>query len=213
MKELGTKRVVSESEPDGTGSAVFDVLPPAPHLTVLTVTVRSHAGSTAAKPGATELFVSVTPDAVLRVVLRHHGHTLNKRVSVGARSSGKIVVPWSCSAPGSVYSYAITATDAYGASLTRTGKFQPMTAARCRALRATDERKRKEQEAANHRAAEREAREERSPRHKLEVGEAEYCERVLNGNAEESFTAAGHVYTRCARVTGEVVIVGEGVVG
>jgi hypothetical protein len=110
-----------------------------PRLTTLTVRARSHNGSTAAKPGETELLVHVTPDANLRVVLKRHGRTLTKRVSFGAHSSGKIVVPWSCSSPGGVYTYAVTATDAYGASLTRTGKFRPVSAARCHALKIEDE--------------------------------------------------------------------------
>lgn len=197
----------------GPPAPVPNPTPAAPHLTTLGVTTRSHTGSTAPKPGETELLVSVTPDANLRVVFKRHGHTLTKRLSFGANSFGKVIVPWSCSAPGGVYGYTITATDAYGASLTRMGKFRSVSAARCRVLRLAGQHERQEQEAANHRAAEREAREERSPRHRLEVGEAEYCERVLNGDPEESFTAAGHVYTRCARVAGEVVVVGEGVVG
>lgn len=45
--------------------------------------------------------------------------------------------------------------------------------------------------------AEEERRKESSPRGKAERAEDEYCEKVLNGAPGESFTAAGHVYTRC----------------
>lgn len=125
--------------PPATASKAVASPPPSPHLTTLTVRARSHNGSTAANPGETELLVHVTPDANLRVVLKRHGRTLTKRVSFGAHSSGKIIVPWSCSAPGGVYTYAVTATDAYGASLTRTGKFRPVSAARCHALKVENE--------------------------------------------------------------------------
>ena len=69
------------------------------------------------RPGETELLIGATPDADLRLVLKRDGHTLTKRLSLGANSSGKLIVPWSCAAPGGVYSYTITATDTYGASL------------------------------------------------------------------------------------------------
>lgn len=203
------------TEPILEAKPAAPVLPlPAPHLATLNVRVRSHAGSTAAKPGKTELLVDVTPDADLRLVLKRHGHTLTKRTSFGAHSSGKVIVPWSCSTPGGVYSYTITATDAYGAHLTRRGEFRPVSASRCRSLGETDARRHQEEEAAGHREAEREAREEHSPQYKIKVAEAEYCERVLNGNAEESFIAAGHIYTRC--IVGfyqREVIVEESVVG
>lgn len=163
---------------------------PPPHLATLSVRTRSHAGRTASKPGETELLVSVTPDAVLRVVLRHHGHTLTKRVSVGAKSPGKIVVPWSCSAPGGVYSYAITATDAYGASLTRTGKFRPVTVARCRALRAADEQRRSAEARERHEQEEQRRHEGHEAEHqdeRVRSDQRAYCEQVLGGHVEQVF--------------------------
>ncbi|MGA9876458.1 MAG: hypothetical protein WBQ21_11685 [Solirubrobacteraceae bacterium] len=181
--------------------------PAAAHLTTLSVTTRSHAGSTASKPGETELLVTVTPDAVLRVVLKRQGHTLAKRVSVGARPSGKIIVPWSCSAPGGVYSYAITATDAYGASLTRTGRFRPVSAARCRALRKTDERRRSAEAREHHEQEEERRHEGHETEHedeRVRSDQRAYCEQVLGGNVEQVFngnmipTVPSEIETECS---------------
>jgi hypothetical protein len=168
--------------------------------------VRSHAGSTAAKPGATELLVSVTPDAVLRVVLKRHGHTLTKRMSVGANSSSRIIVPWSCSAPGGVYSYAITATDSYGASLARTGKFQGVSAGRCRALRAADGRRRSQEARERHEREGQRRREGREAEHedeRVRSDQRAYCEQVIGGHVEQVFNgnmipaAPSEIETEC----------------
>jgi hypothetical protein len=47
------------------------------------------------------------------------------------------------------------------------------------------------------RQAEEEKRKEESPQGKVEHAEDEYCEKVLNGTPSQSFTAGGHIYTRC----------------
>jgi hypothetical protein len=212
---LGAAPKQELTEPAPEAKPAVPVLPsPAPHLATLNVRVRSHTGKTAARPGRTELLVSVTPDADLRVALKRHGHTHIEQFGMGTHSAVKLTVPWSCSAPSGIYSYTITATDAYGAHLTRTGKFQPVSATRCRSLRETDARRHRDEEATGHREAEREAREEQSPQHKIEVGEAEYCQKVLNGQVQEAVTVAGHIYTHCLIDNGRInVVVKEGVVG
>jgi hypothetical protein len=81
-----------------------------------------------------------------------------------------------------------------------------ITASRPIALRlgqTATQRHRQEQ-----REAEEEKRKEDSPRGKVEGAEDEYCEKVLNGTPTETFTASGHLYTRCEfRPDGEPEVV------
>jgi hypothetical protein len=67
-----------------------------------------------------------------------------------------------------------------------------ITARRLITLRPVAVRERQER----HRAEE-ESRKENSPHGKIERAEDEYCTKVLDGTPGESFTATGHVYTRC----------------
>ena len=149
--------------------------PPSPHLTTLTVRARTQPGGTAAKPGKTELLVHVTPGVTLRLALKRHGHTYVERFGMGTHSAVTLTVPWSCSAPGGVYSYTITATDAYGASLTRTGKFRPVTAARCRALKIENEPLPETPHERQH------EKQEEAHRQHVEADQRAYCNDVLGG--------------------------------
>jgi hypothetical protein len=79
-----------------------------------------------------------------------------------------------------------TLTDATG------NKIEASRSITLRLAQTAAQRHRQEQ-----REAEEERRKENSPRGKAERAEDEYCEKVLNGAPGESFTAAGHVYTRC----------------
>lgn len=132
------------SQPDVYAEATLEVQPPTPHLTGLEVTIRSRPGNTALAPGRTELVVHAAGGGDLRLVLRRDGR---RRVeNLGYKSSGRFIVPWSCSHPGGVYAYTVTATDEYGRTLTRSGRFRPVSAARCRTLRIADERRRPQEE-------------------------------------------------------------------
>jgi hypothetical protein len=167
--------------------------PPPGHLTTLSVRLDPHAGTIAARPGETELLIGATPDADLRLVLKRDGHTLTKRLSLGANSSGKLIVPWSCAAPGGVYSYTITATDTYGASLTRTGKFRPVSTARCRALRAADKRRRSQKAGERHEQearSRREGRETEQEDERVRKDQRVYCEQRLGGQVEQVYNGA-----------------------
>lgn len=158
------------------------------HLMALMVTVRAHAGSTASKPGRTELLVHATGGTFLFLTLKHKGHTRTEEIA--KTPTGTFVVPWSCSAPGGVYSYAITATDAYGASLTRSGRFRPVSAAQCRALRAADERRRSAEARERHEQEEQRRHEGHEAEHQDERVRSDqrvYCEQVLGGNVEQVF--------------------------
>ena len=158
---------------------------PAPHLTALKVMLRSHAGSTASKPGRTELIVQAMGGGELHLTLKRRGRT--RIENLGYRSAGRFVVPWSCSSPGGVYVYTVTATDEYGKTLTHSGMFHPVSAARCRALRIADERRRsqeerqhREQEAGRGQEEERLEREVEQIKHDQRVA----CEQGLGGRVE-----------------------------
>jgi hypothetical protein len=174
-----------QTQPDVFAAATLEVQPPTPHLTALKVTPRSHAGGTASEPGHTELIVLATGGADLRLTLKRNGH---RRVEdLGYKSSGTFVVPWSCSSPGGVYAYTVTATDEYGKTLTHSGRFRPVGAARCRALRIADERRRpqaerqrREREAANSREEEQLHREVAQ----VERDQRTACEQGLGGRVE-----------------------------
>jgi hypothetical protein len=200
---------------------------PEPHLTTLTVKAHDHRGNTAAKSGHTDIVIQVggatdvTDEPVFHVsfVLKRNGHPQAEKPVWNSGSSAEVVVPWSCSRPGGVYTYMVAATDTYGKTLTRHGKFHPVSAARCRALKVADARRRRE-EAAARRARERTEHEPPTPqqkreeeqdtaRQKIESDQHRFCEEVLNGFAEGSSRINGHVYTRCLTPQGVVVVKGE----
>jgi hypothetical protein len=151
---------VVASGPSGNapGSTESEPLPKPPsppsHMTALTVTVRSHAGGTAAKPGHTELLIRAKGGALVLVVLKRQGRRRETEFSYA--SSDKLNVRWTCSRPGGVYNFTVMASDSYGKTLMRHGKFHPVSASRCRTLRVADARRRREEEAPAHREAEHE---------------------------------------------------------
>jgi hypothetical protein len=198
----------AERNPPRWWEASFTATPePAPgHLTALVVRVGAHAGTTAARPGETELRIQATPHADLHFMLKHHDRTLTKNLTLGAQSDARIVVPWSCSAQGGAYSYTITATDSYGARLARTGKFRGVSATRCRALRAADGRRRSQEARERHEREEQRRREGREAEHENERVRSDqraYCEQVLGGHVEQVFNgnmipaAPSEIETEC----------------
>lgn len=195
---------------DANGGIVLEVQtppPPTPHLTALTVVVRSHAGHTASKPGRTELLVGATGGGELSMTLRHHGH---RRVeNLGYKSAGKFIVPWSCSSPSGVYSYAITAIDEYGKTLTHSGSFRPVSAARCRVLRIADTRRRAQEE--HEHREEQASRERERPRiEKVKGNQREACEQ-LGGYVEDTNEAehASEYETECGVGDSNVFLAGD----
>jgi hypothetical protein len=174
------------------GVVNFTATKPLPHLRMLTVKVREHPGHTAANPGHTELRVQVTEGAAARVVLKHRGHTETTEPAWNSASQGMVEVSWTCRQPGGVYHYTITATDSYGDRLIRHGTFSPVSAARCRALRAADARRHREEAAYRHReeaAGEREAkaRERQSPVTEAKADQRALCESGLDGLGERGY--------------------------
>jgi hypothetical protein len=184
-----------------TGHEALEALAPPEHLTALGVSERMRRGKTANMPGETELLVRVNPEAEVMISVTHDGHTTRNPVDPDGPSTGKpltLGILWSCNKPRGIYAWSITASDAYGARLRRSGSFRsPLNAAKCRALRISDARRK----AARHREAKLEAEQERrreeSPQFKIEAAEDEYCTKVLGGEYTGSFTAAGHIYSHC----------------
>lgn len=196
----------------GTGSqSGVGNMPASPprHLAKLVVKVRDHRGATARQPGRTELLISVTPGVDLRLVLKRHGRTLSETLDFHEHSSGKRVVRWSCSSPGGVYHYTLTATDAYGKTLTRRGTFHPVNATECGALRSADARRRREEAAARPREEREEERREReeAPMRKARADQDMYCEHVLSGEPLPA-EGEGPVVTDCE--VGRLVYILEG---
>jgi hypothetical protein len=165
--------------------AILEVQPPTPHLTALKVTARSHTGSTASKPGDTELLTRATGGGDLRMTLKRHGRT--RAEDLGYKSSGRFIVPWSCNSPGGLYVYTITVTDEYGKTLTSRGKFRPVSAARCRALRIADTRRRPGEERRHREEAAGRQREEEQLEREVEQIKRDQraaCEQGLGGRVE-----------------------------
>jgi len=119
---------------------------PPPHITALAVAVRSHAGRTAARPGHTELLIRAKGGALVLVTLKRQGRRRETEFSYA--SLDRLNVRWTCSRPGGVYQYTVTARDPYGTTLTRRGLFHPVSQASCRALRQADARRHRERERA-----------------------------------------------------------------
>jgi hypothetical protein len=183
------------------GRETLEVLAPPEHLTALGVSEHLRRGKTASMPGETELLVRVNPEAEVIISVTHDGHTARNPVDPDGSGTGKSLmlgILWSCNKPGGIYAWTVTASDAYGARLTRSGSFRaPLNAAKCRTLRFSDaQRKAARRREATH-EAEQERRREESPQFKIEAAEDEYCTKVLGGEYTGSFTVAGHVYSHC----------------
>jgi hypothetical protein len=118
---------------------------------LLAVHPVSHPGPSARSPGHTNLDVSTSPYAFLVVKLSRHGRTV-KHLEWGSHSNAvAMVIRWSCSSPGGLYRYEVTAKSGVGRTLRRRGSFAPVSIDRCHQL------ERKQAEARAHREAEKRA--------------------------------------------------------
>lgn len=107
-----------------------------PLLSTLRVKTKARFGRSVRSPGQTEMQVTVTPYAQLRIELRRNGRRTATQFAGDSRSSLGFSVPWSCRKPGGSYRYKVTARDATGKTITRSGSFRPITARECGQLRA-----------------------------------------------------------------------------
>ncbi len=125
-------------------------------VTRLTVSAVAHDGSSLAHPGYTSLDVTTSPYAFVTVTLARNGHRTLRREWGEQASAVAANVSWSCHHPGGSYRYTVTARTDVGRKLTRSGRFAPVSPARCRALRGQETDAGKRQQA---QVREREARE------------------------------------------------------
>jgi pyruvate/2-oxoglutarate dehydrogenase complex dihydrolipoamide acyltransferase (E2) component len=103
-------------------------------VTRLAVSAVAHAGPTLAHPGYTSLAVTTSPFAFVTVTLARDGSKTLHREWGEQPSAIAASVAWSCQHPGGTYRYTVTAWTGVGRKLTRTGRFAPISAARCRVL-------------------------------------------------------------------------------
>jgi hypothetical protein len=108
-------------------------------------------------PGETVLYITTDPFAYVTVKLSRYGHSTLHLEWINF-TRGEDVIPWSCHSPGSVYKYVVMARSGVGPSITRRGRFAPVSASRCRTLKREEAEARERRE---HKYAEERQEEER----------------------------------------------------
>jgi len=103
-------------------------------VTRLAVSAVAHAGPSLEHPGYTSLAVTTSPYAFVTITLARNGRKTLRREWGEQPSAVAANVAWSCQHPGGAYRYTVTAWTDVGRKLTRTGRFVPVSAARCRVL-------------------------------------------------------------------------------
>jgi hypothetical protein len=104
---------------------------PVKHLSVKAV---SHYGHSSRYPGYTDLDVTTALYAHVVIKLTRYGHS-TEHLEWGAKATAIArVIQWTCKRPGGVYRYAVTARSDVGPSLTKRGRFAPVSFSRCHAL-------------------------------------------------------------------------------
>ncbi len=103
-------------------------------VTRLSVSAVAHDGPSLAHPGYTSLQVTTSPFAFVTVRLTHNGHRTTRREWGEQPSAVAAEVSWSCQHPGGTYLYTVTAWTGVGRKLSKTGRFAPVSATRCREL-------------------------------------------------------------------------------
>jgi hypothetical protein len=122
----------------------------------LMVSAVAHDGPTLARPGYTSLVVTTSPFAFVTVRLTRNGHKTVRREWGEQPRAVAAEVSWSCNHPGGTYLYTVTAWTGVGRKLSKSGRFAPVSAARCRELEGQEASTGAHQRA---QAKEREARE------------------------------------------------------
>jgi hypothetical protein len=147
-------------------------------VTRLAVSAVAHAGPSLAHPGYTTLEVTTSPYAFVTVTLARNGRTTLHREWGEQPSATAANVAWSCQHPGGAYRYTVTASTDVGRKLTRTGRFTPVSVARCRALERREKDAGKRQQAQARERAAHEYEEEVARRGRAEREEREQQESV-----------------------------------
>jgi hypothetical protein len=124
--------------------------------TFLTARAYAEPGGSKQYPGKTTIDVHTDAFARVTVKLHRYGHSSERFDARPAEKTARhgtveVEVPWTCERPGGTYSYVITARTNVGKTLTRKGRFQPVSVSRChsweRAEREAEDRNRREYEA------------------------------------------------------------------
>lgn len=161
-----------------------------PTLERLQVRTRPRKGTTTKAPGWTELRITTTRFADVRIELRRNGRQSVMKYNVGNRTSIAPAAYWSCKKPGGRYRYRVVASDSHGKQLTRSGSFRPVSPARCRAMRKQEQRaKAARQREVDRRVAERRRAEAAAERRRISRFKSN-C-RKLGGTPELIRTAEG----------------------
>lgn len=112
-----------------------------PDVTKLNVKTTSFPVANSRHPGHSELKITTTPWAYVRIALSRGGRRQVQNVRWDGSATHALSFTWTCKATGGAYAYAITASDDDGHSFTRKGRIKTISHARCASLRAAERRK------------------------------------------------------------------------
>lgn len=170
-QEAAAKKKYEEEAPARAAAAIAAARAQAHKtpVTQLAVKAVSHFRRSSVDPGYTAIDITTSPYAYVVVKLWRYGHN-TEHFEWGAHpTEAAEVIRWSCRSPGGVYRYVVEAKSGVGPTLTRKGRFAPVSAARCHALKHEEAEARRR---SDRRAAEERRRVEDEERERLEIYEA-----------------------------------------
>jgi hypothetical protein len=168
-------------------------------VTRLSVRSIGHNSGSSYGPGYTRLRVTTSPFAHVSVKLSRRGHA-TYHVEWGEQATAVAIdVPWSCASPGGIYRYVVSARTNVGKTLTRSGRFSPVSPDRCRFLKRREAEARARENRETQEGYEREARAERQ-----RVEHFEHNCRVIGGTPAE-LEAEGKPLVVCRKQGGGLI--------
>ncbi|WP_027007740.1 hypothetical protein [Conexibacter woesei] len=153
----------SDGETARTAPIAFKIA--GPDVKRLAVRAKSFPVANSRHPGHSELRITTTPWAYVRIQLTRGGRKQVQNLRWDGSASHALSFTWTCRAGGGAYRYVVTASDDDDHSFTRHGTIRTISRARCASLRAAERRKvdrrvaqRRERQAAAERRREAAAR-------------------------------------------------------
>jgi hypothetical protein len=143
-----------------------------PDVKRLSVGARSFPVANSRHPGHSELRITTTPWAYVRIALTRGGRERVQNLRWDGSPTHALSFTWTCRATGGAYGYAITAGDDAGHSFTRKGRIRTISHARCASLRAAERRK------VDRRVAQRRRREAAAERRRDAAARAKLQEKI-----------------------------------